>query len=57
MSSGSTPEKRRVATDAELRDGKHIHTMNFTYDETCQGGDPECRLWQIQLEEAMEAWS
>ncbi|MFE6222951.1 hypothetical protein [Streptomyces sp. NPDC057854] len=51
------PLIRRVVTDAELREGKHVHTENYSHSEMCQGGDPECPLWQAQLEEAMEAWS
>lgn len=52
------PIVRRVVNDALLRDGKHIHVSNFTNtDEVCQGGDSECPLWNIQLDEAMETWS
>lgn len=52
------PIVRRVMNDGLLREGQHVHTRNFTNtDEMCQGGDPECSLWQIQLDEAMEAWS
>lgn len=51
------PIVRRVVTDRLLREGKHIHTANYSHGETCQGGDPECPLWQMQLREALEAWS
>jgi len=46
----------RVVSDMELLAGGHVHTANYSYDETCQGGDPECWLWNQQLEEAREAW-
>lgn len=51
------PIVRRVVIDAELRDGKHVHTRNFSHEEMCAGGDSECPLWGVQLQEAMEAWS
>lgn len=47
---------QRVIRDAELRNGKHIHTMSARDGEMCQGGDSECPLFHIQLAEAMEAW-
>ncbi|MFF5973664.1 hypothetical protein ACFY7C_19265 [Streptomyces sp. NPDC012769] len=48
---------QRVLQDAQLREGKHVHTASYSYGEKCQGGDWECALWQQQLDEAMEAWS
>jgi len=48
---------QRVIRDAQLREGKHVHTVNARDGEMCQGGDPECYLWQLQLDEALEAWS
>jgi hypothetical protein len=51
------PIIRRVVTDMELKDGKHIHTDSYRDGEICQGGDPECPLWNMQLDEAMEVWS
>jgi hypothetical protein len=51
------PIIRRVVTDMELAEGKHIHTYNASSDETCQGGNHECPLWAQQLQEAMEVWS
>lgn len=50
------PIIRRVLRDEALREGKHIHTDNARDGEMCQGGDPQCPLWGMQLEEAMEAW-
>ncbi|WP_432112782.1 hypothetical protein [Streptomyces sp. S1] len=47
----------RVIRDAQLREGKHIHTASYSYGEKCEGGDWQCSLWQQQLDEAMEAWS
>jgi hypothetical protein len=51
------PIVHRVITDQMLREGKHIHTDNYRDGEICHGGDPECHLWNIQLDEAMEVWS
>jgi hypothetical protein len=48
---------RRVVRDAELLGGGHVHTVSHSYDEMCQGGDPECPLWYVQLIEAVETWS
>ncbi len=41
--------------EAALRRGQHVH-RNVNQDETCLGGDSECPIFAIQLEEAMEAW-
>jgi hypothetical protein len=51
------PIVQRVLREHALREGKHIHTDNARDGEMCQGGDPECPLWQMQREEAMDAWS
>jgi hypothetical protein len=48
---------RRAIRDMELADGKHVHTVSYSYDEKCEGGDSECALWQMQLEEAVQAWA
>lgn len=48
---------RRVRSDVELVRGQHIHTSNHANGEVCEGNDPECPLWLLQLSEAMEAWS
>lgn len=48
---------QRVIRDEQLREGKHVHTVSYSYGEHCHGGDSECHLWQVQLEEAMEAWA
>ena len=47
---------QRVIRDAQLRNGDHVHTVNARDGEMCQGGDSECPFFQIQLDEAMEAW-
>lgn len=40
-----------------LLEGHHIHTITAPGGEHCHGGDSECDLWQLQLEEALEAWT
>jgi hypothetical protein len=47
---------QRVLRDAQLREGGHVHTVGARDGEMCQGGDSECPLFAIQLQEAMEAW-
>lgn len=46
-----------MLTEAELRRGGHVHSVSYGGGELCVGGDSECYLFAIQLEEAMEAWS
>ncbi len=40
-----------------LADGGHVHADLINGQQHCMGGDPECPLYSVQLEEAMEAWS
>ena len=48
----------RADLDGQLREGGHIHSYApGSGEERCRGGDSECYLFQLQLEEAMEAWS
>lgn len=47
----------RTLADQGVMQGRHVHRMWYNNDETCLGGDSECPVFNMQLEEAMEAWS
>lgn len=47
---------RAAMINMRLAEGAHVHTVKHD-DEYCAGGDSECPLFQVQLEEAVEAWS
>lgn len=40
----------------QLRQGEHVHRVAADGNTYCEGGDPECPLFGIQLREAMQAW-
>lgn len=46
----------RFWLDQKLLNGEHAHRMSVDSSEYCEGGDPECPLFGIQLREAMESW-
>lgn len=52
---------KRIIEEAVLRDhlmdGGHIHRVKANNDTVCEGGDPDCPLWGIQLIEALETWT
>jgi hypothetical protein len=56
MRFGKIDEQKNVM-EALLRRGEHIHRhISPGQDVMCEGGDSECPLWAMQLEEAMESW-
>lgn len=42
--------------EQKIRNGEHVHRVSADGNTYCEGGDPECPLFGIQLREAMEAW-
>ena len=46
----------RFMLETQLRLGAHIHTNRSDGSQFCEGGDPECSLFGIQLMEALEVW-
>lgn len=46
---------RAATVNLRLADGAHVHTMRGS-DEYCAGGDSECPMFGLQLEEAVTAW-
>lgn len=46
----------RFLMEQKVLNGEHVHRVSTDGNTYCEGGDPECPLFGIQLREAMTAW-
>ncbi|MFD4474623.1 hypothetical protein ACFWPU_00700 [Streptomyces sp. NPDC058471] len=54
---GGTGMLTTARIEVALKNGHHVHAHSAYGDVKCEGGDPECPIFEMQLSEAMTVWN